>query len=113
MSSEASWPDGNLETPFPAPVQIPNEGKVKLALTIRGAELQFYYALEGEELKKIGGVLDASVVSDECGGHAVHGSFTGAFAGMACSDLNGTALTATFDYFIYRPAHNKTDRYEV
>lgn len=113
LSSEASWPDGNLKTPFPEPVQVPNEGKIKLALTIRGAQLQFYYALEGEELKEVGGVLDASVLSDECGGHALHGSFTGAFVGMACSDLNGTALTATFDYFTYRPAHDKTDRYEV
>jgi xylan 1,4-beta-xylosidase len=114
MSSEASYPDGNLNRPFPEPVQLPNEGKVRLALTIRGAKLQFYYALEGEdELKKVGPVLDASIVSDECGGHPQHGSFTGAFVGMACSDLNGTAARATFDYFVYRPAHDKTDRYEI
>lgn len=30
-----------------APVQIPNKGKVKLALSVRGKGLQFYYALEG------------------------------------------------------------------
>lgn len=115
MSSEASWPDSELRTPFPEPsVKIPDEGKVRLALSIRGARLQFYYAMEGEEqLKKIGPVLDASIVSDECGGHALHGSFTGAFVGMACSDLNGTALKATFDYFVYRPEHDKTDRYEI
>jgi xylan 1,4-beta-xylosidase len=113
MSSEASWPDSNLNMPFPEPVQIPNEGKVRLALSIRGAKLQFYYAMEGEELKQVGPVMDASIVSDECGGHVVHGSFTGAFVGMACSDLNGTALRATFDYFVYRPEHDKTDRYEV
>jgi xylan 1,4-beta-xylosidase len=113
MSSEASWPDSMLKTPFPEPVKIPNQGKVKLALTIRGPQLQFFYAVEEEELKKVGPVLDASVVSDECGGHQAHGSFTGAFVGMACSDLNGTALKATFDYFVYRPAHDKTDRYEI
>jgi xylan 1,4-beta-xylosidase len=113
MSSEASWPDSYLKMPFPDPVKIPNNGKVKLALTIRGPQLQFFYALEGEELRKIGPVFDASIISDECGGHQAHGSFTGAFVGMACSDLNGTALRATFDYFIYRPTHDKTDRYEV
>ena len=112
MSSEMSWPDGNLT--FPAdPVQIPNQGKVKLALTVRGAELQFFYALEGEDLKPIGPVLDASLLSDECGGHQAHGSFTGAFVGVAASDLNGTALHADFDYFTYRPQHHASDRYEV
>ncbi|KAK4112715.1 glycoside hydrolase family 43 protein [Canariomyces notabilis] len=117
MASEASWPLGGLRFPFgagnDAPVQIPNEGKVRLALTIRGRELQFYYALEGEELKKVGPVLDASIVSDECGGHQVHGSFTGAFVGVAASDLNGLAAKATFDYFLYRPVKHHTDRYEI
>lgn len=112
LSSEASWPSGALKLPFADPVQIPNEGKVKLALTIRGRELQFFYALEGEELKKVGPVFDASIISDECGGHQ-HGSFTGAFVGMACSDLNGTVLPATFDYFVYRPVKHETDRYET
>ncbi len=112
MSSEKSWPDGNLR--FPAdPVQIPNEGKVKLALTVRGTSLQFFYALEGEELQPIGPVLDASLLSDECGGHQAHGSFTGAFVGVAASDLNGTALHADFDSFVYRPQRHVSDRYDI
>ena len=86
---------------------------MKLALTVRGRELQFYYAIDGRSLEKVGPVLDASIVSDECGGHQAHGSFTGAFVGMACSDVNGTALQAEFDYFTYRPVSHKTDRYEV
>lgn len=112
MSSEVSWPDGNLEFPA-APVKIPNTGKVKLALEIRGPELQFFYALEGEPLQKIGPVLDASILSDECGGHQAHGSFTGAFVGIAASDLNGTALHTDFDYFTYRPQRHATDRYDI
>ena len=105
MSSQASWPEGRLEQAAPEPLKIPNEGKIKLALKISdGLKLQFYYALEREEtLKEIGPVFDASILSDECGGHQAHGSFTGAFVGMACSDLNGTALQASFDYFTYRP----------
>lgn len=51
--------------------------------------------------------------SDECGGHQVHGSFTGAFVGVAASDLNGTALPAKFDYFTYRPVRHVSDRYEI
>ncbi len=112
MSSEISWPDGNLR--FPAePVVIPNHGKVKLALQIRGRSLQFFYALEGQDLQPIGPVLDASILSDECGGHQAHGSFTGAFVGVAASDLNGTALNADFDYFTYRPQRHESDRYEI
>ncbi|GLQ58139.1 glycoside hydrolase family 43 protein [Devosia nitrariae] len=112
MSSEISFPDGKLR--FPAePVPIPNNNPVRLALTIRGPRLQFYYALEGEHLKPIGPVLDASVLSDECGGHAEHGSFTGAFVGMAANDLNGTAQPADFSYFTYRPVRDPSDRYEM
>lgn len=113
MSSEGSWPEGGLEMPMADLVRIPNEGKVKLALAIRGKDLQFFYALDGGELEKIGPVFDASLLSDECGGHQEHGSFTGAFVGMACSDLNGTAAEATFDYFLYRPVKHVSDRYEI
>ena len=86
-----------------------------MALSIRGRELQFYYALGdgGGKLEKIGPVYDASILSDECGGHQAHGSFTGAFVGVACSDVNGTALRAGFDYFVYRPVHHHSDRYEI
>ncbi|KAH6896722.1 beta-xylosidase [Thelonectria olida] len=112
MSSEASWPDGNLEMPMSQAIQIPNEGKVKLALSIRGERMQFHYALENNQLTKIGPEFDASILSDECGGHQAHGSFTGAFVGMACSDLNGTAKRALFDYFTYRPVGDPTDRYD-
>ncbi|KAL2867457.1 glycoside hydrolase family 43 protein [Aspergillus lucknowensis] len=112
--SEASYPEGKLDTPAPEPIQIPNEGKVKLGVSIRGGlTLQFFYALEGQEMQKVGPVFDASILSDECGGHLAHGSFTGAFVGMACSDVNGTALPAKFDYLTYRPVQDPTDRYEV
>lgn len=113
LSSEASWPDGNLKFPLADPVKIPQEGKVRLALSIRGKALQFSYALEGEELKNIGPVYDASILSDECGGHQAHGSFTGAFVGVAASDINGTETKASFDYFIYRPVEHESDRYDI
>ncbi|KAH5502216.1 hypothetical protein HBI52_171340 [Parastagonospora nodorum] len=113
MSSEASYPEGRLSFPLSDPVQIPQEGKVKLALSIRGKALQFKYALEGEELKDIGRVYDASILSDECGGHQAHGSFTGAFVGVAASDINGTELKADFDYFVYRPVKHESDRYDM
>jgi xylan 1,4-beta-xylosidase len=116
LSSEVSWPDGNLAEPFLEPVALPREGKVKLGLTIRGSRLRFSYALEGEnaaDMKEVGPPMDASILSDECGGHQAHGSFTGAFVGVACSDLNGMAAKAHFDYFTYRPILDESDRYEI
>jgi beta-xylosidase len=58
-----------LKYPLAPPVQIPNKGRVRLAVSIRGRELQFRYALEGEVLKDVGPIYDASILSDECGGH--------------------------------------------
>ncbi|KAL1889144.1 hypothetical protein Sste5346_009092 [Sporothrix stenoceras] len=112
MSSQASFPYGDLDLQYlQERVQVPNEGKIRLALTIRGDQFQFYYAMEGNtDMTKVGPVFDASILSDECGGP---GSFTGAFVGMACSDLNGTALPATFEYFTYEPLRDKSDRYEI
>lgn len=75
--------------------------------------MQFQYALEGQAPKDIGPVYDATIVSDECGGHLAHGAFTGSFVGVACSDMNGLVLPATFDYIIYRPVKYKTDRYDI
>ncbi|MDO8360767.1 MAG: glycoside hydrolase family 43 protein [Devosia sp.] len=110
MSSIISFPDGRLTLNVP-PVAIPNAGPVRLKLEVRGPSLQFFYALGQGTWIPIGPVLDASILSDECGGHAEHGSFTGAFVGVAASDLNGTALPAEFSDFVYRPVHDPSDRY--
>lgn len=112
LNSEVSYPVSALSDTSAYTVQIPNEGTVRLAATVRGRALQFYYSLEGE-LKAMGPVLDASIVSDECGGHQEHGSFTGSFVGVACSDLNGLAKQATFDYFTYTPVSHESDRYDA
>jgi xylan 1,4-beta-xylosidase len=103
MSSESSFPDGNLRFPA-APLPLPNSGAVRLALSIRGEALQFSYGLgHSGELQPFGPVLDASLLSDEGGAYGVNGSFTGAFVGMAANDLNGTATPADFSYFRYLP----------
>lgn len=69
MSSENSYPEGKLNH-FDTHVSIPQEGKVKLAMRVWGGhKLQFYYAMDGQgDLKEFGPVLDASILSDECGG---------------------------------------------
>lgn len=107
--------NGRLDMPMVPATSIPNQGKVKLALKIRGSKLQFFYTLdiESTELTEIGPLYDASVLSDDCALVRGGNPFTGAFVGLACSDLNGLACEAKFDYFTYRPVHDSSDRYEV
>ena len=76
---------------------------MRLAVEVSNGGLQFSYALPGGDWRKVGPVLDATQLSDECAGPGLHGSFTGAFVGMAAQDLNGTATPADFSYFVYRP----------
>ncbi|KXJ91697.1 putative beta-xylosidase [Microdochium bolleyi] len=133
LQSEGSYPGSKLSRPMVEPVRLPSlskfDGRIKLRVEVRGGEqLRFYYALEdlsagsgakqGEEpkwgeLTQVGPVLDASILSDECGGHLAHGSFTGAFVGMSANDVNGTGLPARFEGFVYKPVKGEADRYEV
>ena len=46
-------------------------------------------------------MFDASILSDEATAPGLP-NFTGAFVGMACQDLAGTAKPADFDWFEYR-----------
>ncbi len=101
-SSEASFPDGDLTFPCD-PIALPQTGKLRLKVRIENSGLQFYWVGEDGNWHKAGPVLDASILSDECGGHAEHGSFTGAFVGMAAHDLNGGGKPADFSYFRYSP----------
>lgn len=102
LSCPGDWPDGRLQFPLDPPVQLPAEGPVDLAMEVDGAELLFLYRTEGGEWTRVGPALDASVISDE-GGRGEHGSFTGAFAGMAAFDTSGDAITADFSQFAYIP----------
>lgn len=90
----------SLHFPLDAPVPLPKTGAVRLGLDIDGTSLQFRYATE-DDWQAIGPLLDASILSDECGPGA-GGNFTGAFVGMAAHDLTGKAMPADFSYFTYR-----------
>ena len=101
MSCLGDWPDGKLSFALPASIPLA-DGPVGLAADIDGAELRFSYCNDGEWLQ-VGPTQDASIVSDEAG-RGEHGSFTGAFVGMAAFDTSGAGKPADFDYFDYRPA---------
>jgi xylan 1,4-beta-xylosidase len=99
LSCPGNWPDGKLEFPLREPVPVPQDGPVLLAAEVDGASLQFFWH-DGTDWRSVGPVLDASVISDE-GGRGEHGSFTGAFIGMAAFDTSGAGLPADFSYFEY------------
>jgi xylan 1,4-beta-xylosidase len=99
LSCPGDWPDGRLSFPLAAPLPLSATGPIGLAAEVDGAALQFWYRDSGDWMKA-GPVLDASVISDE-GGRGEHGSFTGAFIGMAAFDTSGAGLAADFDHFVY------------
>lgn len=100
LSCPGDWPDGKLAFPLAEPPRLTDGEPVRLAMEIDGASLRFFFR-SAEKWNLVGPVLDASVISDE-GGRGEHGSFTGAFVGMAAFDTSGAALAADFDYFSYK-----------
>ena len=60
-----------------------------------------YRAGATDDWKWLPQLFDASILSDEATAPGLP-NFTGAFVGMACQDLAGTAPPADFDYFEYR-----------
>jgi len=96
----SALPDQVQAEVFTAPIAIP-AGPVELRAEIDQERLWFAYRVAGGEWEWIAQQFDASILSDEA---SAPGSpnFTGAFVGMACQDLAGTARPADFDWFEYR-----------
>ncbi len=109
MSCEGDWQNSRLSFPLGAPVQLPAEGAVDLALEVNGAAGQFWFRpVAGTgEWQTVGPVLDASLISDEAG-RGEHASFTGAFVGMAAFDTSGAACPADYLRFSYLPRDGET-----
>jgi xylan 1,4-beta-xylosidase len=86
---------------FTPPVALPAGSPVHLRVEVDYERLRFGYRVEGADWTWLPQQFDASILSDEAN---VPGSpnFTGAFVGMACQDMSGTARPADFDYFEYR-----------
>lgn len=69
---------------------------IYLKAEIKQENLQFYYAFDKKEYKKIGPVLDASILSDE---HASGWAYTGAVSGITAIDLFNKDISAIFTWF--------------
>jgi xylan 1,4-beta-xylosidase len=99
LSCPGDWPDGALTYPTP-PIAV-GRGPVELRVLVDGAAQQFSWR-QGGDWSDIGPALNAAVISDE-GGRGEHGSFTGAFVGMAAFDTSGAGREAHFASFRYAP----------
>lgn len=101
MAALADNRSGSLTYPA-APVPVPATGKVRMAIEVRDFRLRLSYALdEADGWTVIGPDFDASILSDEASVSVGGGCFTGAFVGMAASDLNDGGKAADFSFFSY------------
>jgi xylan 1,4-beta-xylosidase len=97
----SALPDAPVGDAFTAPIAIPSGQPVGLRVEVDEERLYFAYRIGDGAWQRLAPTFDASILSDEA---QMPGSpnFTGAFVGMACQDMAGTALAADFDWFTYR-----------
>lgn len=96
-------PDSPQTDSFTAPIAIPSGRRVELRVEVDHERLLFAYRVEGRDTawQWLPQVFDASILSDEATAPGAP-NFTGAFVGVACQDMAGTAHPADFDWFEYR-----------
>ena len=94
-------PDQVQSDVFTPPLAIPAGRRVHLRVEVDYERLRFAYQVEGGDWQWLPQQFDASILSDEATAPGLP-NFTGAFVGMACQDMAGTAMPADFDYFEYR-----------
>jgi xylan 1,4-beta-xylosidase len=97
-------PDSPQADSFTPPIRLP-KGRIELRAEIDFERLRFAYRVvsgdEGGKWNWLPELFDASILSDEATAPGAP-NFTGAFVGMACQDMSGTAHPADFDWFEYR-----------
>jgi xylan 1,4-beta-xylosidase len=96
----SALPDSPQADAFTAKIAIPT-GPVELRVEVDEERMYFGYRLGGGAWQWLPQPFDASILSDEATTPGLP-NFTGAFVGMACQDMAGTARPADFDWFEYR-----------
>jgi xylan 1,4-beta-xylosidase len=93
-------PDQVQADAFTAPIPISAAVPVELRVDVDYERLYFAYRTEGE-WRRLPEQFDASILSDEAAAPGTP-NFTGAFVGMCCQDMAGTAAPADFAWFEYK-----------
>ncbi len=103
-------PDALTADAFTPPIPIPSGRPVHLRVEVDYERLCFAYRVEGVDAdwQRLPEPFDASILSDECSAPG-QPNFTGAFVGMACEDMSGTARPADFRGFEYRERPYRVD----
>jgi xylan 1,4-beta-xylosidase len=97
-----STPDSTQSDAFTVPIAVASGVPIELRVEVDFERLHFAYRLKGErQWHWLREQFDASILSDEAT-QPGQANFTGAFVGVACQDMSGTARHADFDYFDYR-----------
>ncbi|GAA0324490.1 glycoside hydrolase family 43 protein [Sphingomonas oligophenolica] len=97
----SALPDQPQADAFTMPTPIP-PGRVELRAEVDFERLRFAFRIEGTpDWAWLPERFDASILSDEASAPGLP-NFTGAFVGVACQDMAGTACPADFAWFDYR-----------
>ncbi|MHA3770214.1 glycoside hydrolase family 43 protein [Verrucomicrobiota bacterium sgz303538] len=96
----SALPDSTQADAFTPPIAIPPGKPVELRVEVDFERLYFAWRLDGGDWQWLPQQFDASILSDEATAPGLS-SFTGAFVGLACQDMAGTAKHADFDFFAY------------
>lgn len=83
-------------------VTVPENVPIELRAEVDEERMYIGYRWLQRDWRWFPQTFDASILSDEATAPGLP-NFTGAFVGMACQDMSGTALHADFDFFEYRP----------
>jgi xylan 1,4-beta-xylosidase len=97
----SALPDQVSADAFTPPIPVPSDVPIELRVEVDYERLCFAYRMENGSWQWLPQQFDASILSDEASAPGAP-NFTGAFVGMACQDLAGTAMPADFDWFEYR-----------
>jgi xylan 1,4-beta-xylosidase len=103
----SALPDSPQADAFTPPIPIP-QGRVELRVEVDYARLRFAWRVGDDDWAWLPEQFDASILSDEASAPGLP-NFTGAFVGMACQDMAGTARPADFDWFAYRERNYALD----
>jgi xylan 1,4-beta-xylosidase len=97
----SALPDQVMADAFTPPIAIESGMPIELRVEVDYERLLFAWRVGSGSWRWLPQVFDASVLSDEATAPGLP-NFTGAFVGIACQDLAGTAKSADFGWFEYR-----------